>query len=436
MTDPLFIGFASTALLLGLCLLGIPIAFSMGIIGAVGLYMTGGATLAIVTLQTMPYAVTSEYSFAVIPMFVLMGAFAANSGIVSELYQAVNRWTESLRGGLLMTTVVASAGFAAVSGSTIVNAAMFTRIALPELMKQGYNKGLAAGAIAAAGTFAAMIPPSLTLVVFGILTEQSIGRLFMAGIIPGILTAVCYLVAIAIIARVKPAWIPVHTGRSTLREKLAGLRGIWPMLLLVIIVLGGIYTGITPPSAAGAVGAVGALLIALGRRRLPAGKIWTSMKEAAELTAVLFAVIIAGLLFSRFLVMSGFVSDLADIVTNSGLTVWGFLAVIVIMYFIMGMFIDPLSMLVITVPFVFPVVQAYGLDPIWFGIFLCKMIEIGVITPPVGLNLFAVVGASKGQVNIGDVYAGITPFIIIEIIVLIMLISFPIITTFLPDTMM
>jgi tripartite ATP-independent transporter DctM subunit len=436
MSEALQTGFIGIAALLFLSALGVPIAFSIALVGAVGMYLTAGATYTLVTFQTLPYATSSEYAFAVIPMFVLMGAIASSSGIISELYVAVNRWLESVRGGLFMATTVASAGFAAISGSTVVNAAMFTRIALPEMMQLGYNKGISAGCIAAAGTFAALIPPSLTFVIFGILTGESIGALFIAGILPGLLTAAFYIAAIPFMVRMRPDWAPPTISRSTLREKIFGLKGIWPMLVLVFIVLGGIYTGITPPTAAGALGAVGALAISVARRRISTSNVWEAFKQTAELTSVLFILIIAGLLFSRFLVISGFVTDLTSLVIDSGLSANGFIIVMVLMYLVLGMFIDPLSMLVMTVPFIFPVVQGYGLDTIWFGVILCKMIEIAVITPPVGLNLFAVVSASEGRVSIGDMYFGIIPFVVIELIVLTILIIFTDISTWLPRTMM
>ncbi len=436
MSEALQTGFIGIAALLILAALGVPIAFAIALVGAIGMYLTAGATYTLVTFQTLPYAISSEYAFAVIPMFVLMGAIASSSGIISELYVAVNRWLESVRGGLFMATTVASAGFAAISGSTVVNAAMFTRIALPEMMQLGYHKGISAGCIAAAGTFAALIPPSLTFVIFGILTGESIGALFIAGILPGLLTAAFYIAAIPFMVRMRPDWAPETINRSTLREKILGLQGIWPMLVLVFIVLGGIYTGLTPPTAAGALGAVGALAISIVRRRITAGNVWDSFKQTAELTSVLFILIIAGLLFSRFLVISGFVTDLTSLVIDSGLSANGFILVMVLMYLVLGMFIDPLSMLVMTVPFIFPVIQGYGLDTIWFGVILCKMIEIAVITPPVGLNLFAVVSASEGRVTIGDMYVGILPFVLIELVVLVILIMFPAISTWLPTTMM
>lgn len=436
MTDSIVNGILAIVALLALAGVGVPIAFAIGIVGAAGMYLSTGGVYTQMTFQTLPFATASEYAFAVIPMFVLMGAIASASGIISELYTAVNRWLQAVRGGLYMATAVASAGFAAISGSTVVNAAMFTRIALPEMMQLGYHKGVSAGCIAAAGTFAALIPPSLTFVIFGILTGESIGALFIAGILPGLLTAAFYLGVIPFMVRMRPGWAPEPTSRATLGDKIRGMRGLWPMLALVFIVLGGIYTGITPPTAAGALGAVGALFISVARRRITTGDVWESFKQTAELTAVLFILIIAGLLFSRFLVISGFVTDLTDIVINSGLSANGFLIVMVLLYLVLGMFIDPLSMLVMTVPFIFPVIQGYGLDPIWFGVVLCKLIEIAVITPPVGLNLFAVVSASDGRVSIGDMYVGILPFVAIELVVLLILILFPAISTYLPATMM
>jgi tripartite ATP-independent transporter DctM subunit len=436
MSEPIVMGLVGVVVLVLLTGLGIPIAFAITLVGAVGMLISSDVNYTIVTFQTLPFSTASEYAFAVIPMFVLMGAFAAASGIVGELYAAVNRWLEGARGGLYMATAVASAGFAAISGSTVVNAAMFTRIALPEMLQLGYHRGVSAGCIAAAGTFAALIPPSLTFVVFGILTGESIGALFIAGILPGLLTAAFYLLAIPVMMRIKPEWAPPPSHRSTFAEKMKGMRGIWPMLVLVLIVLGGIYTGITPPTAAGAVGAVGALAISLARRRIGLRAIWDCFKQTAELTSVLFIIIIGGILFSRFLVVSGFITDLTDLVTASGLTAPMFILTIVVMYVIMGMFIDPLSMLVMTVPFIYPVIISFGMDPIWFGVVTVKLIEIAVITPPVGINLFAVVSAADGRVSTADLFFGVLPFVLIECIVLLLLVLFPAISTWLPATMM
>lgn len=236
--------------------------------------------------------------------------------------------------------------------------------------------------------------------------------------------------------RIRPEWAPPPSHRSTFGEKMKGMRGIWPMLALVLIVLGGIYTGITPPTAAGAVGAVGALAISLARRRIGPRAIWDFFKQTAELTSVLFIIIIGGILFSRFLVVSGFITDLTDLVTESGFTAPMFILTIVVMYLIMGMFIDPLSMLVMTVPFIYPVIISFGMDPIWFGVVSVKLIEIAVITPPVGINLFAVVSAADGRVNTADLFFGVLPFVAMECIVLLLLLLFPVLSTWLPAIMM
>lgn len=435
MDNPILLGTVGILALLVVAGFGIPIAFAIMLVAAAGMWISADYGFMATQFQTLPLSIASSSGFAVIPMFVLMGTFASASGIITELYTAVNRWLENVRGGLYQATAIASAGFGAISGSTVVNAAMFTRIALPEMMRLGYDRGISAGCIAAAGTFAALIPPSITFVVFGILTGESIGALFIAGLIPGILTAAVYVALIPVLIRFRPQWAPPATGSSTLGEKVRGLQGVWPMLLLVVLILGGIYTGITPPSAAGAVGAAGALVIAIARRKISSGAVWSSLRQTAELTAVLFIIIIGGVLFSRFLVVSGFVTELTDLVTGSGLSATEFLLLLVVMYFILGMFIDPLSMLVVTVPFVYPVVKSFGLDPIWFAVVLVKLVELAVITPPVGLNLFAVISASDGQVRSREMFLGVLPFVVMECLILVILVLFPGISTWLPSSM-
>lgn len=421
--------------LLALAAIGVPVGISIGTVAIIGLIAAGGMTFMQATVMTLPYDITSHYGFVVIPMFVLMGAIASSSGIVSEVYTAAYRWTSHIRGGLYIATSLASAGFAAISGSTVVNAAVFTRIAMPEMIRFGYDRGVGAGCIAAAGTFAALIPPSLSFVIYGILTGESIGRLLIAGILPGLLTAVCYVTAIPIMVRVKRSWAPDPIERFSLVEKVASLRGLWAMLILVVLVLGGIYGGLMPPSAAGAVGATGALLIALAKRKMDWGTLGDTLQQTARMTGALFIIIIGGLLFTRFLVVSGFIAELNGFIIASDFTPQQFMIALVIMYFIMGMFIDPISMLAMTIPFVYPIVKTLGLDPIWFGVITVKMIEIAVITPPVGVNLFAVVAASQGQVRTGQVFRGVLPFVAIEVVVLIILLSVPEISTWLPNTM-
>ena len=428
-------GLVGIACLLLLTAVGVPVGIAIAAVGIVGMAVTGGLDFMLATLTTLPYQTTSHYNFVVIPMFVLMGSIASSAGIVSEVYAAAYRWTAGIRGGLFTATTLASAGFAAVSGSTVVNAAVFTRIALPEMIKFGYDRGVGGGGIAAAGTFAALIPPSLSFVIYGILTGESIGRLLMAGVLPGLLTVAGYLLVIPVMVRLRPHWAPPPVERFSIGEKLASLRGVWPMMLLITLVLGGIYGGFMPPSAAGAVGAAGALVIAFAKRKLPFGTLTTSLRETALLTGSLFIIIIGGLIFTRFLTISGFIAAANAFVVAADFTPLQFMIALTVFYFILGMFIDPISMLAMTIPFIYPIAMTLGLDAIWLGVITVKMIEIAVITPPVGINLFAVVAASDGKLKTSEVFRGILPFVVIELFILVLLIAFPDVSTWLPTTM-
>lgn len=436
MTEPIFLGIAGIVSVLVIGAAGIPVAYALMTVGIVGMLYVGGVTFLGTTIKMLPYTVMSNYSFAVIPMFLLMGALASAADITTELYSFANRLLARVRGGLLMATVVASAIFAAISGSTIVNASVFTRIALPEMKKFGYDLGVSAGCIAAAGTFAALIPPSISLVIVGLLTEASIGALLIAGIIPGILTAVMYIIGIAVLVRIKPTLVPTGIPDIVRTSKLKALLSIGPALLLMIIVLGGIYTGLMFPSSAGAVGAAGALLIAISRRKINFEKLWMVVRSSAGSTATLFFIVLGGLFFSRFLTFGGFIHELTALVSAWQLSQTQFLIALSILYLVLGMFMDTLSILLVTIPFLFPIAVSLGIDEIWFGILVIKLIEIAAITPPVGLNLFAVMGASEDKIPSGVIFAGVFPFIIIEIMTLALIISFPQIATWLPSHMM
>ncbi|MCP1673490.1 tripartite ATP-independent transporter DctM subunit [Natronocella acetinitrilica] len=438
--DPLYIGLIAIGTMLLLIALSIPVAFSIFIVAIVGLWYLGGMPLMLGTIEGLPYQFASQYGFVVIPMFILMGAFAEISGITKDFYTFFYRVLGRVRGGLLMVTTLSSAGFAAISGSTMVNAVVFTRIALPQMMAFGYNKAIAAGCIAAAGTFAALIPPSIMMVVYALLTGQSIGTLLVAGIVPGLLTAGAYLIAIWVMVTIRPSIAPVPTERFSLQDKLRSFYSIWPFVLLAVIVIGGIYSGAMFPSSAGAVGAVGAFLIMLMRgwlrKDMPSmGKIGGAMQSAAMTTAVLFLVIIAGLMLSRLFVYSGFVDEIVWYIEGLGVSPLTVMLVIMLMYIILGCFMDTISMVVVTVPFVFPVVTSLGFDPIWFGVIVIKLVEIGVLTPPIGLNLFAVLSASDGRVQPTDLFKGVAPFLVVEVIILGLLLAFPAIVMWLPDLM-
>jgi C4-dicarboxylate transporter DctM subunit len=433
--DPLIVGAVSIGVMLLLGALGVPVAFSMIAVALGGIVLTADLNFALTTLRTLPWNTVNQFGFVVVPMFILMGGFAAAAGITRELFLAANAWLSGVRGGLYMAVTLASAGFAAVSGSTVVNAAVFTRVALPEMLRLGYHPGVSAGCIAAAGTFAALIPPSLVMVVYGLLTGESIGTLLIAGIIPGAFTAAAYIVGIAVMVRVQPDLAPRLVQKLPFKQRLDSLGGTWAMVLLVGIVLGGLYSGAVSPSSAGTIGALGAFAIALARRRLTWGGIQGSLIEAAQLTTVVFLIIIGGLLFSRFLLLSNFVNELTALVQGAGVSPMAFIVAVVLLYLVLGMFMEALSMLVVTLPFLFPIAKSLGIDPIWFGVLVVKLAEVAVISPPVGINLFTVVGASDGAVSTNQIYRGIWPFLLIELVVLSLLIIFPEITLWLPRTM-
>lgn len=424
------------AALIILLLLGIPVAYALGIVAAVGIYFLNGPIFLFATLETLPYGLASQYTFLVVPMFILMGAVCSRIGIIAELYNAAHKFTARWKGGLYIATVFASAGFAAISGSTVVAASVFSRIAIPEMKKYGYNLGVAGGCVAAAGTLSAMIPPSLAMVLFGILTNESIGALLLAGLLPGLMTAVVYAVGVRGLVAIRPDLAPaIGTGYSW-GDKFRSLGPVSYSAILAALVLGGIYSGVVSPSAAGSIGAAGAILIGLARRRLGFIAMRESLREALMISASLFLIIIAGLLFSRFLISTGLVREIAAFLDAASIGKWEFMAIVVITYLVVGLFVDGVSVLVITLPVLYPVSKALGIDPIWLGVVVVKLIEIAAITPPVGLNLFAVLGSLNGQIRSTELFKGVMPLVLLEFVTLALLIAFPVISTWLPGMML
>ncbi len=435
MLEPLTIGYAGAGLLFVLLAMGVPVGVSMGVIGVAGMALGAGAALTFGQLQTLPFAVVNNYAFAVLPMFVLMGVLAEACGLTTQVFTAAEMWLRRMRGGLYQAVIVGSALFAAISGSTIVNAVVFTRIAFPEMMRYGYSRSLSIGAIAGAGSFAAMIPPSITMVIYAIMTEQSVGQLLVAGVLPGLLTAGVYLLGVHVLVRARPGLAPRIQERVDPARRWRATSRVWPVALLMAVVLGGIYSGLFPPSAAGAAGAFGAFCIAVARKRGVRGWLVPALQDAASISCVIFVILIGGLLLSRMLVVVGVIDDMVDQITAFADTPLKFMILASVLYLILGCFLDTTSMMVVTLPFLFPVVVTLGIDPIWFGIVLVKLIEISVVTPPVGINLFAVLGAVGEQADFGHVARGVMPFIAFDLLVLALLIAFPEIATWLPGKM-
>jgi C4-dicarboxylate transporter DctM subunit len=423
--------------LFALMLLRVPVGMAMGLVGVSGFgYLVGGAPALKLVGQTSMRTVT-DYTFGVIPMFLLMGAFVSNSGMSGELFRAANAYVGHRRGGLGIATIAACGGFAAICGSSVATAATFSTVAYPEMRRFGYPQSFATGVIAAGGTLGAMLPPSTVLAVYGIITEQDIGKLFFAGIIPGILAATMYMITIAVIGRVRPGFLPAGP-RSTGRERIDALRDIWAPLLLFAFVIGGLY-GLPfipkfTPTEAGGVGAAGAFIIGVLRRRLDRASIRRSLLQATRTAAAVFTVLIGALLFGYFLTVTQTPQKVTEFLTGLGLGRYGVLALIMLMYLVLGCLMDALAMIILTIPIIFPVITALGFDPIWFGVIIVMTVELGLIHPPVGMNVFVIKSVVQ-DVKFSTIFYGVLPFIATDLIRLVILIAFPILATFLPSRM-
>ena len=416
-----------------LMLLRVPVGMAMGLVGVTGFgYLTGGEPALKMVGQTSMRIVT-DYTFGVIPMFLLMGAFVSRSGMSRELFQAANTVLGSRRGGLGIATIAACAGFAAISGSSVATAATFSTVAYPEMRRFDYPQSFATGVIAAGGTLGAMFPPSVVLAVYGLITQQDIGKLFMAGVLPGLLAAAMYMVTIAIIGRVRPGYLP-RTPRSTFAERWRALRNIWAPTLLFAFVIGGLYGGLFTPTEAGGMGAGGAFIIGLARRRLSRTDIRESLLQATRTAAAVFTVLIGAILFGYFLTVTQTPQHVTTFVTSLGLGRYGVLALIMLTYLALGCLMDAMAMIILTVPIIFPVITQLGFDPVWFGIIIVMTVELGLIHPPVGMNVFVIKTVIK-DVSFKTIFAGVLPFIATDILRLIVLIAFPVIALWLPSRM-
>jgi C4-dicarboxylate transporter, DctM subunit len=416
-----------------LMLLRVPVGMAMGLVGVTGYgYLVGfGPALKLIG-QTSMRTVT-DYTFGIIPMFLLMGAFVSNSGVSRELFRAAHALVGHLRGGLGLATIVACGGFAAISGSSVATAATFSTVAYPEMRRYGYPQSFATGVIAAGGTLGAMLPPSTVLAVYGIITQQDIGKLFVAGIIPGLLAMTMYMVTVALIGFVKPDFLP-HGKAAPWSDRLLALRDVWAPLALFVFVIGGLYGGLFTPTEAGGVGAGGAFILGVLRRRLPPALIRKSLLEATRTAAAVFTVLIGALLFGYFLTITQVPQKVTEILTGLGLGRYGVLVLIMLMYLVLGCLMDAMAMIILTVPIIFPVIVALGFDPIWFGVIIVMTVELGLIHPPVGMNVFVIKSVVQ-DVSFSTIFKGVLPFIVTDLIRLAILIAFPILALWLPSRM-
>jgi C4-dicarboxylate transporter DctM subunit len=436
MLDPATTGIIVTALLVVLLAAGVHIGISLGLGGILGIYLAIGPNAAWAQLATIPFSTTNNYDLAVIPLFILMGSLATQAGLTTDLYKAAHAWLGKLPGGLAMATTMASAAFGAACGSTLVNAAVFTKIAMPEMTRFGYDKRLSAGCIAASGTLASLIPPSILMVIYAVITEQSVARLLVAGLVPGLLSAAMYLLCIYVWAKRYPEVAPILDIQVSRAEKWRSLRGVWGISFLFILVIGGIYLGFFVPTNAGAVGAFGAFLIVAAKRRMSRATLVETFKDAGITTSTIFIIVIGGILLARFLTYAGLVTEISDWLLGLGLPPLMYLLAFAVLYLILGMMIEPIAIMVMTLPVMFPIMVGVGYDPIWLGVISIKLAEISLMTPPVGLNVYVVRSASPVPLTLEQVFAGVMPFLFMDLITLALLIIFPSIVLFLPNLMM
>lgn len=427
------IGMAGIAILLVLIALRVPIAISLFVVPFVGIYAMFGWRPALGALKVIPYDFAASWELSSIPMFLLMGYLAYHSGITAGLFEAARVWLARLPGGLAVASIFGASGFAAVTGSSVATAAAMGRIAVPEMLRQGYDPRLATGTVAAAGTIGALIPPSILLILYGIIAEVPINQLFVAGAAVGLLSAAAYIVLVIGWATLYPAVAPRLTETYPLRERLRMLRKVLPALLLALLVFGGLFAGLFTPTEAGAVGAALCTLIAAAQRKLTWYNFRVSVGEAFITTSALLFIVIGANLLARFVALSGVDAYIAEVISSVSSSTVLFLVGVVLVYLVLGMFLEPTGAMIITLPIVLPVAATMGVNELWFGIFVAKLLEVGMITPPIGLNVFVLKGVVGRAVSLGQVFRGAGRFVAADFVVLLLMALFPGLVLFLPS---
>lgn len=431
--DPTLICVIGFLIMLALILLKVHVGLSMGIVGLLGcFYMIGPVGSA--ALKTISWAHTAKFELAVLPLFILMGMFISNSGIAIDLFEAASKWLGKVRGGLLIATTLSVGLFGACSGSSVAAATTFTKIAFPRLIEHKYDPGLSGAAIAAGGTQAALIPPSALLVFYGIMTELSIGKLLVAAVFPGIISVIIYVVAVWLALRISPSKGP-GVMVYTLKEKLQSLRGVWAVPVIFVVIIVGLYLGFFTPSEAGAVGALAAFTVAVIKAGFKKAGSLQSLQDTANSTAMIFLILVGAHLFAKFVALTRVPNQIADFLMGLQLETITILIFLLFLYMLLGCIIDAVGMIALSIPVVYPVIESLGIDGIYFGILLVKVAEIGLITPPIGINCFVVKGVAGPGLGTGQLFKGITPFLIADIATLALLVAFPSITLWLPGNM-
>jgi tripartite ATP-independent transporter DctM subunit len=433
--DPFLTGLVGTGLVFLLLFIGMPIAFAMFFVGFVGLTYLTSAGAALPVLARTAYEVSAYYPYTVIPLFIVMGGFAGSSGMTQEPYRTFDKWLRRLPGGLSIATIGACAGFSAVSGSSVATAAAMGTVALPEMKRFGYNMSLATGSVAAGGTLGFLIPPSIGFVVYGMLTEQSIGRLLIAGVVPGMLLALAFIFIVVLLVKLNPRLAPSSPEPVLWREKLGSLVDIWEPLSIFVVVMGGIYMGFFTPTEAGAIGATMLFVVALFKRKLNLTTLKEALQEAVRISVMVLFLVAGANVFSYFLALSTIPMVTSTWVAELEVSRYLILLIIIVVYLFLGCFLDAISMMVLTMPVIFPIILTLHFDPIWFGVIAVLMMEAGLITPPMGLNIFTVAGVAK-DVPVETIFKGVAPFLIAIFVVVFMITLFPKLALLLPAMML
>ncbi len=419
--------------LIGLIILRVPISIALGVVGVLGYAAVDGWQVAFNVLGSTAFDLTSGYALSVMPLFVLMGVMAGHSGMSRELFEAANALFSGRRGALAMATIGACAGFGSICGSSLASAATMSSIAVPEMKRLGYDERLATGSVAVGGTLGILIPPSVMLVIYSVVAEQSVPQLFAAGLIPGLLLASLQIVVIWLISRFLPEWTP-ESQSMPFNQRLKAMIGMWKLIVLFFLAVGGIYIGIFSPTEAAAIAAFGAIVISVATRQITFARILDSMLETVRITAMLFFILICAFLFAYFLARTQLPAGLVEWVTGMGWQPWLVIIILVVFYVILGCLLESIAMMLITVPVFLPLVMSIGYDPVWFGVLVVVVIEIGLVTPPVGLNIF-VIRAQLPDIPLGSIYKGILPFLGAGFVLIAMLLIFPWLALWLPGVL-
>ncbi len=431
--DPQIIGIIGIAVLFFLLLIGMPIGFSLAFVGFCGVSYITDISVALPTLVRSFHGTFTTYSFTVIPLFVIMGELASVSGLSQEIYNVADKWLRRLPGGLGIATIGACAGFSAICGSSVATAATLGRVALPEMKKFSYSSHLSTGSVAAGGTLGFLIPPSLGFVVYGILTEQSIGKLLVSGFLPGFLLAAAYCIIIMVWVLLNPDIAPASPDKISLADKLKALKSIQELVVVFLLVMGGIYLGFFTPTEAGAVGAFFLFVVTAVRKKLTRTAIIDAMKATMRVSVMIFMILAGAYMFTYFMALTLIPMKLAAWLSDMALSRYIVLTIILVGYLVLGCFLDATSMMVLTLPVIFPTILELGFDPIWFGVISVLMMEAGLITPPLGLNIFVIAGVA--EVPMETVFRGAIFFLIAILTVVVLVTAFPQIALYLPGIM-